>query len=220
MQTDWRALLRSLPVAGGDPLPFDPASAPAEPLPLFADWLGTAVSAGLPVPHAATLATSGVDGDVSARTLILKDLDEHGWWFASRADGRKGRDLTHHPRAAMVFFWREHGRQVRLAGPVVEAGADAAAADFRERAPHSRAAAALGAQSTPLPSLDDYRTAFSAALAQALAGSAAVPAAWRAYVLQPSHAEFWTTTPAEGQIRLAYERDAVGEPWRRHLLWP
>src|SRR5690606_39490797 len=97
-------------------------AAPGEPSALFLDWLGHAIDAGLPAAHAATQSTADASGRVDARTLLLKDVDGDGWVFATRADSPKGVALAQNPNAALTFFWREHGRQVRVRGPVVPLG--------------------------------------------------------------------------------------------------
>ncbi|MFB7030747.1 MULTISPECIES: pyridoxamine 5'-phosphate oxidase family protein [unclassified Streptomyces] len=96
-----REWLRELEVFAG-PLPsFDPAGAPEEPEEPFLVWLGEAVAAGLPDPHAMTLSTVDEHGDPWARVLILKNIDEHGWQFAAHADSPKGRHLSARPTAAL-----------------------------------------------------------------------------------------------------------------------
>lgn len=218
--TDWRTRLRALPVLTGELPAFDPDSVSDDPQTLFGAWLDAAIEDGVRAPHAATLSTSDGAGDVSARTLILKDIDERGWWFASRSDGRKSRDLAADPRAAMTFLWREHGRQVRVTGTVVDAGRAAADADFLARPAHSRAAAVIGTQSAPMPSRADYLRAFEDAKDAAAAHPDRTSPVWTAYVLVPLTVEFWASTPTSGPVRLSYRRDGVTEPWCRGLLWP
>jgi pyridoxamine 5'-phosphate oxidase len=215
-----RDRLRALPTFTGDLPDFPTADVPEEPRALFEEWLQRAIDDGLRIPHAATLSTSDAHGDVSARTLILKDVDETGWWFATRSDGRKARDLADNPRAALTFLWRELGRQVRLSGSVVDAGAEASAADFLARPVHSRAAAVIGTQSAPLGSREEYSAAFTTAKDAAAAHPDAASDIWRAMILRPVRVEFWASTPTDGQIRLRYERSSVEAPWRHGLLWP
>jgi len=128
-----RTRLRALPDFPDDLPRFDPASAPADPVELFLAWLEEALVAGVRQPHAFSLATVGADGQPSSRMLILKNLDEEGWQFATARTSRKGRELTENPRAAMNFYWSELGRQVRLVGSVVELSAAASARDWAER---------------------------------------------------------------------------------------
>jgi len=133
-----RARLRALPDFPDDLPSFDPATAPADPAELFLSWLDGALAAGVRQPHAFSLATVGAGtgtaaGAPSSRMLILKDLDEDGWQFATARTSRKGRELAANPQAAMNFYWSELGRQVRLVGRVVELSAEASARDWAAR---------------------------------------------------------------------------------------
>ncbi|MCO7272349.1 pyridoxine/pyridoxamine 5'-phosphate oxidase [Cellulosimicrobium cellulans] len=218
-----RERLRALPVLGAGLPGLDVDAAPDKPGTLFVDWLLEAIDAGLPAPHAATLSTADASGRVDARTLILKDVDGDGWVFATRADSPKGLALAENPNAALTFFWREHGRQVRVRGPVVPLGPDASAADFLARSDASRATALAGPQSDPLASQDAYRTAWDAALARVRSEPGLVLDAWTAYALEPTSVEFWASSP-EGQTRLRYAAAAdtrtAAPTWTKELLWP
>jgi len=217
-----RERLRALPVLAPDVPGLDAGTAPDVPGPLFLAWLEEAIAAGLPAPHAATLSTSDASGRVDARTLLLKDVDGDGWEFAARSDSPKGRALAQNPNAALTFLWREHGRQVRLRGPVVPLGAAASAADFLARSEQSRATALAGQQSDPLSSRAEYRDAWDTALARVRAEPGLVLDTWSAYALEPTHVEFWASSP-EGQTRLLYTAAPGGTPttrWTKELLWP
>ncbi|MFD4991598.1 pyridoxal 5'-phosphate synthase [Cellulosimicrobium cellulans] len=219
-----RERLRALPVLGTDLAGIDVDAAPDEPSALFVAWLEGAIDAGLPAPHAATLSTADANGRVDARTLILKDVDGDGWVFATRADSPKGVALAQNPNAALTFFWREHGRQVRVRGPVVPLGAETSAADFLARSDFSRATALAGSQSAPLASRAAYRTAWDAALTRVRAEPDVVLATWTAYALEPTSVEFWAASP-DGQVRLRYTAPsdadaATPQPWTKELLWP
>ncbi|TFC50703.1 pyridoxamine 5'-phosphate oxidase [Cryobacterium sp. TMT1-21] len=133
MSESFRSMLRSLPDFPVDLPVFDPATAPSDPADLFREWLGDALDAGLPQPHAFTLSTSDAAGAVSSRMMILKNLDAEGWHFATSRASRKGRELAEHPRVAMNFFWSGLGRQVRVVGTIVELSAEESAADWDER---------------------------------------------------------------------------------------
>jgi pyridoxamine 5'-phosphate oxidase len=133
MSESFRDYLRALPDFP-DLLPdFDPAGAPADPVALFKLWLDQALAAGVLQPHACSLATADHNGQPSARMLILKDIDDDGWHFATSRTSRKGRELAANPKAALNFYWPQMGRQVRVAGPVVELSAEASAADWDAR---------------------------------------------------------------------------------------
>ena len=85
LTVDARTLLRSLPALVGSPPPFDPDHAPDTPAELYMIWLRLAIAAGVKEPHAMVLSTVDAEGLPDARTLILKDVDESGWAFASSA---------------------------------------------------------------------------------------------------------------------------------------
>jgi pyridoxamine 5'-phosphate oxidase len=196
----------------------DPDAAPPTPHELFAHWFDDAVEAGVLAPHAVTLSTADAAGHVHARTLVLKDVNDDGWWFAGRADSPKGRDLAANPQAAMTFFWRELGRQVRVTGNVTAAGADAGAADFAARPEGSRAAGLVGRQSDPLGSRAEYDTEFARALDAVRRDPELVAPAWTAWVLTPVEVEFWQASESRAHLRLHYRAEGTG--WGRSMLWP
>ncbi|MCC3266340.1 pyridoxine/pyridoxamine 5'-phosphate oxidase [Arthrobacter gengyunqii] len=132
MDDSFRLMLRALPDFPEDLPKFDPVGAPADPAELFRSWLEEALAAGVRQPHAFSLATADTGGNLSSRMLILKDLDD-GWHFATSRTSRKGRELEANPRAAMNFYWSELGRQIRVAGAVVQLSEAASARDWDER---------------------------------------------------------------------------------------
>lgn len=215
----FRERLRALPTFGRTGLPvLDPAAAPPTPHELFVAWMDEAIDAGLLAPQAATLSTADTAGHVHARTLVLKDVTAHGWWFASQSTGPKGRDLAANPHAAMTFFWPELGRQVKVTGSAASAGAEASRADFLARPDASRAAGLVNHQSEPLDSLDEYRRAFAEALRAVTADPGLTAPDWTAYVLAPAEVEFWQAPDDGPHTRLRYRADADG--WTTTLLWP
>ncbi|WP_052852080.1 pyridoxine/pyridoxamine 5'-phosphate oxidase [Streptomyces avicenniae] len=221
--TDLRPLLRELPVFAGATPDFDVAAVPAEPVGLFRAWLLEAIRAGVPEPHAMTLATTDADGLPSARVLILKDVlgpDDGGpgWQFAVHAASPKGRDLAARPYAALTFHWPALARQIRLRGPVVPADAEASAEDFRARGLPARAEALLGRQSTPLTDQAGRDRDLAAARERLDRDPAAVAEAWTLCTLRPERVEFWQGRKDRDHVRLAYDRD--GTAWRTERLWP
>ncbi|VXB09552.1 Pyridoxamine 5'-phosphate oxidase [Arthrobacter sp. 9AX] len=137
MGETFRKFLRTLPDFPPDLPDFDPDNAPGDPALLFKQWLDEALDKGEQQPHAFSLATVGTGAgsgrQPSSRMLILKDIDHEGWHFATSRTSRKGKELAAEPSAAMNFYWPSLGRQVRVAGPVVELSAEASARDWAER---------------------------------------------------------------------------------------
>ncbi|MBD0424841.1 pyridoxal 5'-phosphate synthase [Streptomyces sp. NPDC052309] len=221
MGTDLHELLRSLRV--WDPavteLPaFDPAGAPAEPLPLFAQWFAEAVAAGQTEPHTVSLATADADGLPDVRIVMLHGADADGWSFATHADSRKGRHLAARPYAALVFYWPVLGRQVRVRGPVAVAPPEEAQADLHARSAGALAAALTGRQSEPLGSLQELARASEAAWDRAGREPDAPVPSWTLYRLEPDEVEFFQGEERRRHVRLAYRRAEEG--WSRELLWP
>ncbi|MFB7176184.1 pyridoxal 5'-phosphate synthase [Streptomyces sp. NPDC056257] len=212
-----RQWLRGLEVFAG-PLPeFDPAQAPADPVRLFLGWLVEAVADGVRDPHAMTLSTVDDAGDPDARVLILKAVDESGWQFAGHAFSPKGGQLACHPRAALTFYWPEHGRQVRIRGSVTPGSAEDNAADFLGRSPTARAEALLGRQSQYLTDPAERDHALRKSLALIEREPSLVDSAWTLYTLAPAEVEFWQAAQSRVHTRLRYERTGTG--WERLQLW-
>src|SRR4051812_34851642 len=93
----------------------------ADPVRQFMKWMteaGKTVSSDREDPSAATLATADKDGFPSARIVLVKGIDDRGFIFFTNYESRKGRELSENPRAALVFYWAEHERQVCIAGTV------------------------------------------------------------------------------------------------------
>lgn len=136
MSEDVRPKLRKIPSLTGVAPPLGEfEDLPDEPVAMFLEWLNQAVDAGVPEPHTTTLSTVDAEGTPDARVLILKDVDDSGWAFASLASSQKGQQLNSCPAAAMTFWWPLAARSVRVRGEVVEAFREESEADLRARSP-------------------------------------------------------------------------------------
>jgi pyridoxamine 5'-phosphate oxidase len=220
-EVSWRERLQALTVFSGQLPTFDTDAAPADPHELLTEWLGLALEHEVSQPHAMSIATVSSEGEPSTRTLLLKDVTPEGLWFASLSSSPKGRDLAHNPRAALLMYWREQGRQIRVVGDVEPGSRELARIDFLKRHPNARAIAAGGQQSEPLPATDaEYESAVSAARERIDADPEFVPEEWQAYLVRPVEFEFWQAARERDQLRLRYRLDNDGEGWVRDLLWP
>jgi pyridoxamine 5'-phosphate oxidase len=213
-----RDFLRGLPVFDR-PLPaFDTESVPGEPSALFLAWLHEAIDAGVSEPHAMTLATVDAGGRPDARVLILKDVDADGWQFATAASSAKGTQLAASPHAALSFYWREQGRQVRVRGAVAAAGPSVSAADFLAKPDGSRIAVLVGRQSTVLEDPRELALEVEAASRRLAGDPFAVAEDHTVYVLAPAEVEFWQGDRQRQHIRLRYRRSV--NDWTTERLWP
>ena len=210
-----RDRLRQLPTVTAEFPYFDTDATPDEPLALLVGWLEAAIDGGVLQPHAMSLATATVDGHPSNRTLLLKDVDATSVWFASLSSGPKGLELAENPEAALVLYWREQGRQIRLVGTVEEGPRAISENDFLQRQPSARARAIAGRQSEPIENFDAH---LKPALAKLAANPDFVPVDWVAYGLTPWSVEFWQAERERDQVRLRFLREQAG--WMKDLLWP
>jgi pyridoxamine 5'-phosphate oxidase len=201
-----------------DPPAFDPDAVPASPDDLFATWLQHAIDAGVREPHAVTLGTVDADGRPDARILLLKSYGEGRWGFATSRGSRKAIELDTHPWAALTFYWREVGRQIRVRGRVLDAGPHEAARDFRARSPASRAESWIGNQSKVLLGRDELDEQLTEAKSRVEASPEAVPDHWVRYDLVADEVEFWQADVDRRHTRVRYELHSGA--WIRRQLWP
>jgi pyridoxamine 5'-phosphate oxidase len=213
-----RDFLRSLPVFAGVIRDFDTDALPEDPAELFGRWLREAVEDGVPEPHAMTLSTNDASGAPDARTLILKDLDDEGWWFATSAESSKGLQLAAQPTAALTFYWPQVARQVRIRGPVRTGAAELSAADFRSRGSSARAVALASHESQPLADRATCAQAVADAQRELATQPDLVSPSWQVYAVAAHAVEFWQADKDRQHIRAQYRR--VGPGWTRTLLWP
>ena len=188
-----------------------------DPIDLFGEWFDEARAAGVEVPEAMTLATADADGRPSARMLLLKSADERGFTFFTGYESRKGRELAENPRAALVFHWRQVGRQVRVEGAVRRLSAEESDAYWATRPARSRAAAAASRQSEPLESLEALEAEAERLLAEH-GGEVPRPERWGGYVLEPEAIELWQHRDDRLHQRVRYTRAREG--WQVERLAP
>lgn len=216
--SDFAARLRAIRVFDGELPKFDLTDVPDEPTALFTEWLLAAVDAGVPEPHAVVLSTVDGAGRPDARVLVLRDVDEQGWWFASSSTGPKGAQLAGTPLAALTFYWPGMARQVRVRGEVRRASAEDSARDFLARGPAGRAEALVGRQSQHLADPAELGDALAAATAAVAADPDLVADDWTRYVLAAREVQFFQGDADRRHVRLRYQ--CHGHGWSHSLLWP
>lgn len=191
----------------------------ADPLRQFEKWFGQALAANLPEPNAMTLATATADGQPSARMVLLKTFDASGFTFFTNYDSRKGHELTANPRAALLFFWAELHRQVRIEGTVERVSEAESDAYFRSRPLGSRLGALASAQSVVLSSRQVLEERVRELAQRFPDGDVPRPPHWGGYRLCPLTIEFWQGRPDRLHDRLRYQR-VQPDGWRLERLSP
>lgn len=213
-----RDLLRDLPVFDR-PLPtFAPGNTPEHPNDLFASWLGEAIGAGVVEPHAMTLSTVGADGLPDTRVVVIREVDHHGWQFAADSGSAKGRQVARNPVAALGFYWREQGRQVRVRGRIESFDRATCNDDFLTRPIGSRVACLASPQSQVLVDPSDLDRALVAAEDTVQRDPQVTYQNHTVYAIVPVSVEFWQGDADRRHVRLCYRR--VGDSWVKELLWP
>ena len=186
-----------------------------DPLAVFHEWFEAAREAGMDAPEVMTLATADADGRPSARMLLLKSADERGFTFFSGYESRKGHELAENTRAALVFYWRPLGRQVRVEGTVRRLSAEESNAYWATRPARSRAAAAASRQSEPIESRDELGAEFQRLLP---GDEVPRPDRWGGYLLEPEAIELWQHRDDRLHERVRFTRAREG--WVAELLAP
>ncbi len=194
------------------------AAVDPDPIRQFAVWFAQTQSV-VPEPNATTLATVGADGRPSARIVLLKAFDAAGFTFHTNYLSRKGRELAANPHAALVFFWRELERQVRVEGPIARISESESDAYFRTRPTGSQLSAWASRQSEPTADRATLEQRMEELASEYQGRGIPRPPFWGGLRLRPDVIEFWQGRPNRLHDRLCYRRDPTGA-WRIERLSP
>jgi len=198
---------------------------PADPLDVFAAWLGEAEAKEPNDPTAMALSTVGEDGMPSCRMVLLKGYDHAGFVFYTNFESRKGRQLLAHPKAALLFHWKSLRRQVRVEGNVAPVGDAEADAYFASRHKQSQIGAWASRQSRPLEGRFKLEKRVALYAARHAVGQVPRPPHWSGFRLVPRLIEFWQDGAFRLHDRLVYTRaEAVDSGadggWTTERLYP
>jgi pyridoxamine 5'-phosphate oxidase len=166
-----------------------------------------------------TLATASASGEPSARTVLLKGIEEGAFVFFTNYESRKGRELAENPRAALVFHWAALERQVSVQGRVERLDERASDDYFASRPLGSRLAAWASAQSSVLEDRAELERRVAEA-AERFGDDVPRPAQWGGFRLIPRRVEFWQARPSRLHDRLEFVRDGEQAEWRVRRLSP
>ncbi len=189
-----------------------------DPVTQFRTWFEQALASDLSEPYAVTVATADADGLPSARTVLLRGYTGEGFVFYTNYDSGKGRDLAQNPQAALLFYWPNLERQVRLSGRVERVSSGESDAYFAKRPRASQLAAhASGVQSAPIENREALEDRFGA-LEREYSADVPRPEHWGGYRVIPSTFEFWQGRKGRLHDRFVYTRQ--GERWSTERLTP
>jgi pyridoxamine 5'-phosphate oxidase len=197
---------------------LDPSTVDADPLVQFRAWYGDAWAAGVRQPDAMTLATVDTAGEPDSRTVLLRGLDERGFVFYTNVESAKARQLVAHPRAALVFHWRELERQVRAIGTVDRVSIEEATAYWNSRPREHRISAWASPQSDVVDA-DTLTARLVEIEARFREKEPPLPQFWGGYRVAIDTLELWQGRQHRLHDRVRYRRDAGGL-WIRERLAP
>ncbi len=189
-----------------------------DPVAQFLKWLGDAKAAHPNDFTSMVLATADRSGRPSARVVLLKGCDDRGFVFFTHYDSRKGRDLAENPRAALVFYWPEFDRQVRVEGTVETTSLEESEAYFQSRPLEARIGAAVSRQSEPIASREELERAVREAAERIGEGPVPRPESWGGYRVVPDEIEIWQGRENRLHDRFRYRRQPEG--WKIDRLSP
>jgi pyridoxamine 5'-phosphate oxidase len=190
-----------------------------DPFSQFDKWWQETIRSGVDEPNAMTLATASADGMPDARIVLLKGFDTQGFTFFTNYNSAKGMQMLENPRAALVFFWKELERQVRISGLISLTTAKISDEYFNSRPEGSRIGAWASPQSEAIESrewLEENEKKYQEEWADR---SITRPPHWGGYILKPVRMEFWQGRPSRLHDRLLYTLTKSGS-WKIERLAP
>jgi pyridoxamine 5'-phosphate oxidase len=195
------------------------SDAASDPIEQFRSWFDGALAADLHEPNAMTLATATPDGRPSARVVLLKGFDERGFVFYTSYEGRKGRELETNPNCALVLYWGELERQVRVEGRASRVSEEESDEYFGSRPWGSQLGAWASEQSRPVEGRGALEERLRGLEAEYERREVPRPPFWGGYRVEPEVIEFWQGRENRLHDRLVYRRSDNGE-WGRERLQP
>jgi pyridoxamine 5'-phosphate oxidase len=197
---------------------LDKADVDPDPIVQFDEWFENAVEADLYEPNAMILATATNDGKPSARTVLLKGYDERGFVFYTNYEGRKAKEIEANPACALLFYWGELERQVRIEGRATRLSGQESDAYFASRPPGSRLGAWASEQSHPVEDRSILEERVRALQAEYEGREIPRPPFWGGYRIEPDTIEFWQGRENRLHDRIVYYRSGRG--WKIVRLQP
>lgn len=198
--------------------PLEDSHLDPDPVSQFQQWLADAMAAQVLDPNAMSVATVGADGQPSLRTVLLKYYDATGFVFYTNLESRKSREIGANPRVALLFYWAEISRQVKITGEATRTTAAESLRYFLTRPRESQIGAWVSAQSSVISGRALLEGKFMELRQKFADGQVPLPAFWGGYRVRPATVEFWQARENRLHDRFLYRRS--GDGWSIARLAP
>ncbi|MBA4139452.1 MAG: pyridoxamine 5'-phosphate oxidase [Segetibacter sp.] len=189
-----------------------------DPVEQFSCWWDEAVKSDVAEVNAMTLATCSVAGRPSARIVLLKGFTNEGFVFFTNYQSHKGKELESNPCAALVFFWKELERQVRIEGAVEKISEAQSDSYFQSRPTGSKIGAWASAQSSAVANREVIEESYLNYSKKFNANLIPRPSYWGGYIVKPEKIEFWQGRSSRLHDRILYSKQ--NEEWKIERLSP
>lgn len=197
---------------------LDEKEVSANPFDQFTKWWDDAVNSEITEVNAMTLATSTPDGIPAARIVLLKGYDANGFVFFTNYLSNKGSEMATNSNVALLFFWKELERQVRIDGVVEKVSATESDEYFYSRPVGSRIGAWASPQSTVIAKREVIEKNVEELEKKYASGEVPRPDHWGGYRVKPKSIEFWQGRSSRLHDRIRYRKD--GSVWIIERLAP
>jgi pyridoxamine 5'-phosphate oxidase len=197
---------------------LDETEVNTDPVLQFKKWFQEAVDSKVNEPNAMTVCTATVDGKPSARILLLRNFNENGFVFYTNYTSRKGTEILENPNCALLFFWPELERQVRIEGVLKKQTTQESDMYFNSRPRGSKLGAWTSEQSKVIASRKILDEEYEKLSKKYPDEQVPRPPHWGGYVLQPLSIEFWQGRPSRLHDRIVYTKE--NNTWKIERLAP
>jgi pyridoxamine 5'-phosphate oxidase len=185
----------------------------SDPFSQFEKWFAQVQNGGVSMPNAMSLATVSADGQPSIRTVLLKYFDQEGFVFYTNYESRKAQEIDQNPKVALLFFWKELERQIKITGTVDKISTTESVKYFLSRPKGSQIGAWVSNQSSVITSRQLLMSKFEELKRKFQDKQVPLPSFWGGYRVIPEEFEFW-----QGRVNRLHDRFLYSKSTNNHWI--